>query len=399
MIIRELYLKKIRPFINKDIVKVITGIRRSGKSIMLLMIQQELSRQGILPSQILHLNFEDMANANLCNAQNLNQWVTERAKEITGKVYLFLDEIQEVKEWERAVNSLRVSVDIDIYITGSNAKLLSGELATYLAGRYVQFTIYPFSYQEFLLANNAEDDAKIFQQYLLQGGMPFLLNLSYQPDASRQYLHDIYNSVMLKDIIQRNKLRDADLLERILLYTLSGIGNTFSAASITKYLKSENRKTSNDTVLSYLNACTSAYLLTKVPRWDLQGKKLLSINEKYYIADIGIREAIYGNNMRDINQALENIVCLELLARGYKVMIGKIGDYEIDFIAEKKGTRMYIQVTYLLASEDTIKREFRVYDYVKDNYPKYVLSMDELDFSRNGIRHENIRNFLLRNDW
>ena len=399
MITRELYLKKIRPFIDKDIVKVITGIRRSGKSIMLLMIQQELSRQGILPSQILHLNFEDMANANLCNAQNLNKWVTERAKEITGKVYLFLDEIQEVKEWERAVNSLRVSVDIDIYITGSNAKLLSGELATYLAGRYVQFTIYPFSYQEFLLANNAEDDAKIFQQYLLQGGMPFLLNLSYQPDASRQYLHDIYNSVMLKDIIQRNKLRDADLLERILLYTLSGIGNTFSASSITKYLKSENRKTSNDTVLSYLNACTSAYLLTKVPRWDLQGKKLLSINEKYYIADIGIREAIYGNNMRDINQALENIVCLELLARGYKVMIGKIGDYEIDFIAEKKVTRMYIQVTYLLASEDTIKREFRVYDYVKDNYPKYVLSMDELDFSRNGIRHENIRNFLLRNDW
>ena len=399
MIFRELYLKKIRPFIDKDIVKVITGIRRSGKSIMLLMIQQELSRQGVLPSQILHLNFEDMANASLCDAQNLNQWVTERAKEITGKVYLFLDEIQEVKEWERAVNSLRVSVDIDIYITGSNAKLLSGELATYLAGRYVQFTIYPFSYQEFLLANNAEDDAKIFQQYLLLGGMPFLLNLSYQPDASRQYLHDIYNSVMLKDIIQRNKLRDTDLLERILLYTLSGIGNTFSAASITKYLKSENRKTSNDTVLSYLNACTSAYLLNKVPRWDVQGKKLLSINEKYYIADIGIREAIYGNNMRDINQALENIVCLELLARDYKVMIGKIGDYEIDFVAEKKDTRMYIQVTYLLASEDTVKREFGVYDYIKDNYPKYVLSMDELDFSRNGIRHENIRSFLLRNDW
>ena len=399
MISRELYLKKIRPFINKDIIKVMTGIRRSGKSIMLLLIQQELYQQGVSSSQILHLNFEDLANAGLCDAMKLNQWVTDRAKEINGKVYLFLDEIQEVKEWERAVNSLRSSTDIDIYITGSNARLLSGELATYLAGRYVQFTIYPFSYQEFLLANNAEDNTKMFQKYILQGGMPFLINLSYQPDTSRQYLHDIYNSVMLKDIIQRNRLRDADLLERILLYALSGIGNTFSASSIAKYLKSENRKTSNDTVLSYLNACTSAYILNKVPRWDLQGKKLLSVNEKYYATDIGIREAIYGNNMRDINQVLENIVCLELLARGYKVMIGKNGNYEIDFIAEKNGSRMYIQVTYLLASEDTVKREFGAYDYVRDNYPKYVLSMDELDFSRDGIQHENIRSFLLRNDW
>lgn len=399
MIQRDLYLTRIRPFMNTDLVKVITGIRRSGKSIMLELIKHDLLQQDISPSQILHLNFEDLANRSLCDAISLNQWVTDKARDITGKVYLFLDEIQEVTEWERVINSLRTAIDVDIYITGSNAKLLSGELATYLAGRYVQFTVYPFSYREFLLANGGPDSAKLFQQYLLQGGMPFLINLAYNQETSKQYLQDIYNSVMLKDIVQRNKLRDIDLLERIVLYSLSSVGNTFSAASIVKYLKSENRKASNDTVLSYLTACTSAYLFNKISRWDLQGKKLLSVNEKYYLSDIGIREAVYGNNMRDINQVLENVVCIELLARNYKVMIGKLGDNEVDFIAEKNGKRIYIQVAYLLASEDTIKREFGVYNSIRDNYPKYVLSMDEIDFSHNGIQHENIRHFLLRKDW
>ncbi|MDO4203978.1 MAG: ATP-binding protein [Selenomonadaceae bacterium] len=399
MIKREQYIKKIRPFINTDVVKVLTGIRRCGKSVMLELIQRELLEQGVSESQILCLNFEDLANVDLCDAMKLNRWVMEKAKDISGRVYLFLDEVQEVKEWERAVNSLRVALDADIYVTGSNAKLLSGELATYLAGRYVQFTIYPFSYREFLLSQNTGDSPQMFQRYILRGGMPFLLNLAYQPDVSKQYLKDIYSSVMLKDIIQRNRLRDADLLERILLYILGGIGNIVSASSITKYLKSENRKASNDTVLSYLNACTSAYLFCKIPRWDLQGKRLLSVNEKYYAADVGIREAVYGNNMRDINQVLENIVCLELLSRNYKVMIGKAGEYEVDFVAEKDGKRIYIQVTYLLAGEETIRREFGVYNHVRDNHPKYVLSMDELDFSREGIRHENIRHFLLREDW
>lgn len=394
MIQREYYMKQIRPFINTDLIKVLTGIRRSGKSVMLQLIQEELLSQQVRPDQMISLNFEDLANLPLCQPMALYQWIADKAAAIKGKIYIFLDEIQEVTNWERVINSLRVAFDVDIYLTGSNAKLLSGELSTYLAGRYVQFVIYPFSYQEFILANQLDDTPQAFQKYLLFGGMPFLMNLHFQEGPSRQYLQDMYNSVILKDIVQRNNLRDVDLLERIIGYALSSIGHVFSASNITKYLKSEHRKVSNDTVLNYLNACTTAYLFYKIPRQDLLGKKLLSINEKYYVVDHGLREAVYGHNARDIDQILENIVCLELLRRGYTVTIGKTGNFEVDFIAEKGNRKCYVQVTYLLASPETIEREFRVYEDIKDNYPKYVVSMDELDFSQDGIQHYNIRKFL-----
>lgn len=394
MIQREYYMKQIRPFINTDLIKVLTGIRRSGKSVMLQLIQEELLSQQVRPDQMISLNFEDLANLPLCQPMALYQRIADKAAAIKGKIYIFLDEIQEVTNWERVINSLRVAFDVDIYLTGSNAKLLSGELSTYLAGRYVQFVIYPFSYQEFILANQLDDTPQAFQKYLLFGGMPFLMNLHFQEDPSRQYLQDMYNSVILKDIVQRNNLRDVDLLERIIGYALSSIGHVFSASNITKYLKSEHRKVSNDTVLNYLNACTTAYLFYKIPRQDLLGKKLLSINEKYYVVDHGLREAVYGHNARDIDQILENIVCLELLRRGYTVTIGKTGNFEVDFIAEKGNRKCYVQVTYLLASPETIEREFRVYKDIKDNYPKYVVSMDELDFSQDGIQHYNIRKFL-----
>lgn len=394
MIQREYYMKQIRPFINTDLIKVLTGIRRSGKSVMLQLIQEELLSQQVRPNQMISLNFEDLANLPLCQPMALYQWIADKAAAIKGKIYIFLDEIQEVTNWERVINSLRVAFDVDIYLTGSNAKLLSGELSTYLAGRYVQFVIYPFSYQEFILANQLDDTPQAFQKYLLFGGMPFLMNLHFQEGPSRQYLQDMYNSVILKDIVQRNNLRDVDLLERIIGYALSSIGHVFSASNITKYLKSEHRKVSNDTVLNYLNACTTAYLFYKIPRQDLLGKKLLSINEKYYVVDHGLREAVYGHNARDIDQILENIVCLELLRRGYTVTIGKTGNFEVDFIAEKGNRKCYVQVTYLLASPETIEREFRVYKDIKDNYPKYVVSMDELDFSQDGIQHYNIRKFL-----
>lgn len=394
MIQREYYMKQIRPFINTDLIKVLTGIRRSGKSVMLQLIQEELLSQQVRPDQMISLNFEDLANLPLCQPMALYQWIADKATAIKGKIYIFLDEIQEVTNWERVINSLRVAFDVDIYLTGSNAKLLSGELSTYLAGRYVQFVIYPFSYQEFILANQLDDTPQAFQKYLLFGGMPFLMNLHFQEGPSRQYLQDMYNSVILKDIVQRNNLRDVDLLERIIGYALSSIGHVFSASNITKYLKSEHRKVSNDTVLNYLNACTTAYLFYKIPRQDLLGKKLLSINEKYYVVDHGLREAVYGHNARDIDQILENIVCLELLRRGYTVTIGKAGNFEVDFIAEKGNRKCYVQVTYLLASPETIEREFRVYKDIKDNYPKYVVSMDELDFSQDGIQHYNIRKFL-----
>lgn len=394
MIQREYYMKQIRPFINTDLIKVLTGIRRSGKSVMLQLIQEELLSQQVRPDQMISLNFEDLANLPLCQPMALYQWIADKAAAIKGKIYIFLDEIQEVTNWERVINSLRVAFDVDIYLTGSNAKLLSGELSTYLAGRYVQFVIYPFSYQEFILANQLDDTPQAFQKYLLFGGMPFLMNLHFQEGPSRQYLQDMYNSVILKDIVQRNNLRDVDLLERIIGYALSSIGHVFSASNITKYLKSEHRKVSNDTVLNYLNACTTAYLFYKIPRQDLLGKKLLSINEKYYVVDHGLREAVYGHNARDIDQILKNIVCLELLRRGYTVTIGKTGNFEVDFIAEKGNRKCYVQVTYLLASPETIEREFRVYKDIKDNYPKYVVSMDELDFSQDGIQHYNIRKFL-----
>lgn len=403
MIKREMYMKRIRPFMGTDLVKVMTGIRRSGKSVMLELIRKELLESGIKPEQFITINFEDMSYSHLLTASALHSEITARAAKINGKAYLFFDEIQEVKEWEKCINSFRVSLDCDIYITGSNARLLSGELATYLGGRYVEFTLYPFSFSEFLdlyrpIAGD-EPIQKCFQKYLVSGGMPYLANIRYADEPSRQYLLDLFHSVQLKDILIRNKIRDVDLLERIISYITVNIGNPFSATSLAKFLKSEHRTVAPDTILNYIKYCCDAYLFYQVKRENLQGKQILSTNEKYYIADHGIREAVFGGNMRDINLVLENIVYMELLRRGYKVTVGKIDTKEIDFICDKQGEKLYVQVTYLLASEETILREFGAYDNVRDNFPKYVVSMDEFDMSRNGIKHRNIRDFLLEKEW
>ena len=403
MIKRELYMKRIRPFIGSDLIKVMTGIRRCGKSVMLELIKQELIESGVNPIQFISINFEDLSYSHLQTAKSLHDEITNRAKDIDGKVYLFFDEIQEVKDWEKCINSFRVSLDCDIYITGSNAKLLSGELATYLGGRYVEFVIYPFSFGEFIeLYRPINPDVSIqqcFQKYLITGGMPYLANIRYADEPSKQYLHDLFNSVQLKDIVKRNKIRDVDLLERIIAYVIANVGTTFSARSLTKFLKSEQHTVAPETTLNYIKYCCDAYLFYQVKRVDLQGKQILSTNEKYYIADHGIREAVFGGNMRDINLILENIVYLELLRRGYKVTVGKTGEKEIDFVCDKRGDKLYVQVTYLLASEDTIKREFGAYDTIRDNFPKYVVSLDEFDMSRNGIKHQNIRDFLLAEEW
>lgn len=403
MIKREMYMKRIRPFMGTDLVKVMTGIRRSGKSVMLELIRKELLESGIKPEQFITINFEDMSYSHLLTASALHSEITARAAKINGKAYLFFDEIQEVKDWEKCINSFRVSLDCDIYITGSNARLLSGELATYLGGRYVEFTLYPFSFSEFLdlyrpIAGD-EPIQKCFQKYLVSGGMPYLANIRYADEPSRQYLLDLFHSVQLKDILIRNKIRDVDLLERIISYITVNIGNPFSATSLAKFLKSEQRTVAPDTILNYIKYCCDAYLFYQVKRENLQGKQILSTNEKYYIADHGIREAVFGGNMRDINLVLENIVYMELLRRGYKVTVGKIDTKEIDFICDKQGEKLYVQVTYLLASEETILREFGAYDNVRDNFPKYVVSMDEFDMSRNGIKHRNIRDFLLEEEW
>ena len=403
MIKRESYMARIRPFIDGDLIKVLTGIRRSGKSVMLELIKDELRARGVTEEQLVAFNFEDMRNAQLCTAEALHDELVRRAAPIKGKIYFFFDEIQEVERWERCVNSLRVEMDCDIYITGSNAKLLSGELATYLAGRYVEFIIYPFSFSEFMaLYHSVEPDADTrtcFDRYLTFGGMPYLANLRFDETACRQYLRDLFNSVELKDIVKRNNVRDVDMLERIIAYVTANIGTTFSSTAISKYLKNEGRRVSPETVLNYLKACSDAFLFYQVRRQDLQGKKILTVNEKYYVADHGIREAVIGGNMRDINLVLENIVFMEALRRGYSVTVGKVGEREIDFVCERHGEKCYIQVTYLLAAEETVQREFGVYEHVQDNFPKYVVSLDEFDMSRNGVRHYNIRDFLLAENW
>ena len=403
MIKRELYMRRIRPFINTELIKVMTGIRRCGKSVMLELIKQELVESGINPSQFISINFEDMRYDHLHTAKVLHEEITKRASQIEGRAYLFFDEIQEVTDWEKCINSFRVGLNCDIYITGSNAKLLSGELATYLGGRYVEFIIYPFSFAEFLeLYRPIAPEASIqncFQKYLVSGGMPYLANIRYETEPSRQYLTDLFNSVQLKDIVKRNKIRDVDLLERIIAYVMTNIGTTFSATSLVKFFKNEQRTVSAETILNYIRYCCDAYLFYQVKREDLPGKQILSSNEKYYIADHGIREAVFGGNTQSIQLILENIVYMELLRRGYNVTIGRVGDKEIDFVCARQADKIYIQVTYLLASDETICREFGVYDNIRDNYPKYVVSLDEFDMSRNGIKHRNIRNFLLMEEW
>lgn len=395
------YFENVKPFINTELIKVFIGLRRVGKSILMQQIRSEIEKSNVNKKNIISYNFEQIENAKLCSDKKLHKNIISKTRKLKGKVYLFFDEIQEVSNWEKCINSLRLDIDCDIYITGSNAKLLSGELATYLAGRYVHFTVYPFSFAEFIKANEcySQNDTKsqseIFQQYIKSGGMPFVSSILNMPNSSEQYLYDVFNSVVLKDIISRNKVRNIDLLERIINYTFKNIAHTFSASSLAKYFKSEFRSVSHETIMNYLNFCTQAMLFYKVPRKEISTKKVLSVNEKYYIADHSIATAVYGKSAASIDQILENIVCIESLRRGYEVFTGKNGEKEIDFVLEKNGKTIYIQVAYLLASPETIDREFGAFKNIRDNFPKYVVSLDDFDRSENGIIHRNIKEFLL----
>jgi len=364
MIIRENYLSKIRPFIGKDIIKVLTGIRRGGKSVLLQQIRDEINDPNTI-----FLNFEDLGNQHLCEYNAFHDYICEQIGDSKERFYLFFDEIQEVEGWEKAINSLRVKYKADIYITGSNSKLLSGELATYIAGRYVSFVVYPFSLAEFKDAS----ESYTFDEYIQYGGMPFLSSIGFEPTVSKNYLQDVFNSVVLKDVVKRNNIRDVDLLERIVSYALANIGKSFSATSISKFFKAEKRTVAPETILNYLKACEDAYLLYRLKSQDINGKKMLKVNEKYYVADHGLREAVVGSNLQNTEIILENIVGLELLRRGYKVCVGRVGEREIDFLGEKDGNKLYIQVCYILNEESTIEREFGSLLDVKDNYPKFVL--------------------------
>lgn len=399
-ITRKAYLEKIRPFIDTPVVKVITGIRRSGKSVLLEQVRELVIEKGASREQTLSLNFESFTDERVRSLENVVAAVNAVQKKVKRKkIYLFLDEIQELPGWEKLVNSILVDFNADVYITGSNAKLLSGELSTYLAGRYVEIKMYPFgfkeSYEALCKLKRKMTPEKAFEFYIETGGFPFLYNFDLNEAQRKQYLDDIFNSIILKDITDRYKVRDISLLRMLIAYFIENIGNTFSAQNLVKFLKNEKRSIAPETIYNYLEYAREACLLHLVPRQDLVGKEVLATQEKIYIADHGIRQSLFLKNQKDIGQVLENIVYIELLRRGYTVTVGRTSRQEIDFCAQNdKGTE-YFQVCYLLATEETVQREFGAFASVRDNFPKYVLSLDSFDFSRNGIIHRNLIRWLL----
>jgi len=395
-IIRPKYIQQIAQFVDKPVIKVLTGMRRVGKSTLLTMIKDEILKH-IPAENKLYLNFESAAFFEITTANALHAYLQPRIQNIKTKIYFFFDEIQMVTGWEKVINSLSVDKDCDIYITGSNSTLISGDLATLLSGRYTAFEIYPFTFDEFTQAfkDIQLSNEALFNTYVQIGGMPFLRYFNLEETPCFKYLSDVYNTVLVKDVLQYNNIRDVDIFNHILSYVLENIGHTFSANSIKNYFKNEKRTVSIDTVLNYLEYCQNAFIIKKVPRYDMTGKKILKVDEKYYVTDHGFRQAQGFSNTKDIERTLENIVFVELASRGYEVKIGKLKDREIDFIAQKNNQRSYYQVAYMLSDEQTREREFRVYKAIEDNFPKYVLSLDRFDFSRDGIIHKNIIDFLL----
>lgn len=404
MVARNNYIEDIEPFIDKPQIKVITGIRRSGKSFVMRLLKEKLRKRGVKDEQIIVINFESFQFVDLLETNKLYKFVQEKIVS-SEKYYLLLDEIQEVKEWERVVNSFLVDFSVDIYITGSNSHLLSSELATYLAGRYIETSVYTLSYKEFLDFRNTyfsdeENQGNLFLAYLRQGGFPVLHTVNYNEESSYKVVYDIYSSVILRDTVQRYKIRDIELLERIIKYAFDNIGNTFSGKNVADFFKNQQRKVDVNTVYNYLNALEGAFILYRVPRYDIKGKEILKTQEKFYVSDIAIIYATMGYRDRMIGGVLENIVFLELKRRGYKVFVGKFNDVEIDFVAEKKDKKVYVQVAYKLENEQTIIREFGNLGLISDNFPKFVVTMD--DFWKdniNGIKHFYISDFLLSDEF
>ena len=397
MIIREAYISQIVPLIDKNLIKVLTGVRRSGKTVLLSQIQDYLLKNGRSKPQIINISLESKKNKKFKDGDVLYEYLISACEKLNAKAYIFLDEIQVVSGWEEVVSSLLVDIDCDIYITGSNSKLLSGELATLIAGRYIQIHVYPFTLSEAkqMLEQNGKfkSDEVLFQNYLKYGGLP--MRFSLEEISLEAYLSDTYDAIVVKDIIQRNNIKDTNLLNMILAFLMDNIANPFSARSIVAALKQEGINTTVETVIAYIDYIKKAMVVYSAQRYDIKGKKLLTTNEKYYTVDLGLRNCVKASGEIDYNKLYENIVYLELLYRGYDVKVGKTDDYEIDFVAYKGSDTLYVQVCYLLASTETVEREFGNLERIKDNYPKYVISGDLPDFSRNGIKHYNIIKFLL----
>jgi len=397
MYTRTIYKENIKPFIDKPVIKVITGMRRAGKSYFVRQIIAQLKVDGVEGKSIFYINKESLKFDYINNYKDLYSSVNQQFSRVPGKKYLFVDEVQEIENWEKAISSFFSDKEIDIYITGSNAHLLSSEIATLISGRYVEFPIYPLSFKEFLQFR--DDKCGIveeeFKNYLRFGGLPALHHFNFEEEIIYQYISSLYNTILLKDIIKKNNIRNISLLENITKYVFDNIGNIFSAKKVTDFMKSQRIRVGMETVQNYISYLLSSYAIHKVPRYDIKGKRHLEINEKYYIGDIGFKHSLLGYRDADISGILENIVFLELKRRGYKVSIGKLGDKEIDFIAEKQKEKLYIQVAYLLDRPETIEREFSVLKQIKDNYPKYVLSLDTvIGDDVDGIQRMNLVEFI-----
>ena len=396
MIIRERYLKLIRPFYDQDLIKVLIGIRRSGKSVILTQIMDELKQKSIDSKHIIYMNFEDYDYEAYTDPQKLNDYIKEKIND-DEKYYIFFDEIQNVDKWERVVNSLRATKNTSIFITGSNSDLLSSDLATHIAGRYVSFKVTPFTFEEVCELLNVTDSRDIedtFNDYIKWGGMPqrFMQN---DDNSKRTYLYDIYDSIIMKDIVKRFNIKDINLLRRIITYILTTPSQVFSPDSLKKYMQSDSRNVSLETLYNYLDYIVRANLISKAERYDVRGKRILTGKYKYYLTDLGFTNVLSVGRKEQIGSYLENIVYNELIARGYNVNVGTLDNGEIDFIATKFNEKIYIQVAYILSDESVITREFGAYKKIEDNYPKYVLSMDKFDLSQNGIIHKNIIDWLL----
>lgn len=396
---RDAYLGRIRPFFDTAPVKVLVGMRRCGKSTLLGMIAAELATGPRKPENIVCIDLESRRGPTFQNERELYTYLVRWAGERQGRVYILLDEIQNLDGWERCIRALLTDIDADIYLTGSNSRLMSGELATHLAGRYVEFTVRPFSFRELtdIARTNgwSQSQSELFELFLRYGSMPLIAASRYDTDTSLSILSAMYDSVVIHDIAERNHLRNTTNLNEILRYAASEIGHSMSSDNIADYLGGQKRKATPSTVLSYLGYAEDAMLLRKVLRQDLRGREVLKTDYKYYLTDLGLRSALGFSNTESIDQALENIVCNELIDRGFEVTVGRGNGCEVDFVADRAQQREYYQVSYLMATDSTVEREFGTLARIKDNYPKYVLSLDTVDRSRGGIIHRNLLEWLL----
>lgn len=396
---REDYINRIMAFADTPFVKILTGVRRCGKSTILWMLSDQLRQRGVPEDRLLHYRFDSMAYEGMTAKQMYDE--IKGHLNTNGRTYLFLDEVQEIDGWERTVNALQEEYNADIYVTGSNSRMMSSEIATYLTGRYISFRIYPLSFAEYLrfkeTHSTPEEPHRELANYIRLGGFPAAHLRPYTDDEIYTIVRDIYQSTVFSDIVRRNQIRKVDQLERIVRFSFDNVGKTFSAKSIADYMKSERRTIDNETVYAYLEKLESAYLLHRCARFDIQGKELLRTQEKFYLADTSLRYSVLGYDPRSAAAMLENVVFLELCRRGYGVHIGKLGSGEVDFVAERQNEKLYIQVTKEIATPDTERREYERLLDIRDNYPKYVLTTD--DFSGGnyqGIQTMHVADFLLQ---